>query len=74
MWNMRQYMKMKMTSKYMERMELKKLKELFEVLDYISDLCDDIDTSTDGILDQIRLTANGELAELEELIIELEKK
>jgi hypothetical protein len=53
---------------------LKLLKQVFEALDYISDLCDDTDITTDEILDNIRLTANGELADVEEKIIELQNK
>jgi hypothetical protein len=50
-----------------------KLRELFETLDYISDTCDDTELTEDDIISEIRLQVNGELAELEELIIKLEK-
>jgi hypothetical protein len=53
---------------------LQVLKSAFDALDYISDTCDDEQQSPSECLSQIRLTANGELAELEELIIELQKK
>lgn len=52
---------------------LTKLRELFETLDYISDKCDDTELTEDDIIFDIRLSVNGELAELEELIIKLEK-
>lgn len=49
------------------------LQQLFEALDYISDLCDNIEMTTDDIIDEIRLTANGELVELHELLIKKTK-
>ena len=49
------------------------LRSAFDSLDYISDMCDDEQTSPSECLEQIRLTANGELAELEELIIKLQQ-
>lgn len=52
---------------------LNKLKELFKVLDTISDTCDDNDLTSNEKVEEIRLLANGELAELEEMIIQNEK-
>jgi hypothetical protein len=46
---------------------LEVLMSAFDALDYISDRCDELS------LDEIKMTANGELAELEELIIKLTK-
>ena len=57
-----------------DKMVLNKLKELFDVLDYISDTCDYSDVTDKGKLECINLVANGELSELEELIIKLENK
>jgi hypothetical protein len=51
---------------------LARLKAAFETLDYISDLCERTDLTTEGKIEDIKLQANGELAELEELIIKLE--
>lgn len=54
----------------MEKLEIiERLKSVFEALDYISDICDHEKPS----IKEIREQANGELAELEELIIKLEK-
>ena len=53
---------------------LNKIKSAFDALDYISDTCDDEQQSPSECLAQIRLTANGELAELEEMIVELQKE
>lgn len=58
----------------MEKLEIiERLKSVFEALDYISDKCDDTELTEDDIIFDIRLSVNGELAELEELIIKLEK-
>jgi len=57
-----------------DKMILNKLKELFDVIDYISDTCDDEEITPSARISMIRITANGELAELEELIVELQKE
>ena len=49
------------------------LKQLFEMLDYVSDICDDDEITMEGKVDQIKLHTTAELAELEERIVELEK-
>ena len=49
------------------------LRSVFDSLDYISDRCDELSSSPYKCLDDIKITANGELAELEELIIKLTK-
>jgi hypothetical protein len=51
---------------------IKVLQSAFLTLDYISDKCDE--DNTDDAISSIRLNANGELAELEELIVELQKE
>jgi hypothetical protein len=51
---------------------LNKLKEVFQALDAISDTCDDDQMTLDEKVKEIRLLANGELAELEEMIIKNE--
>ena len=52
---------------------LEVLRSAFDALDYISDRCDELSSSPYSYLDDIKMTANGELAELEELIIKLTK-
>ena len=49
------------------------LRSAFDSLDYISDKCDELSSSPYNCLDDIKITANGELAELEELINKLNK-
>ena len=52
---------------------IKVLQSAFLTLDYISDMCDDGSMMSERLND-IKLNANGELAELEELIVELQKE
>lgn len=53
---------------------LEVLRSAFDALDYISDICDELSSSSRRyVVSDIKMAANGELAELEELIIKLTK-
>lgn len=51
---------------------IEKLKSLQDAFENIGDICDETEFTSDDQLDAIRLRANGELAELEQMIIKLE--